>query len=241
MTQLRNLLERIEQGSGPSLGFGSSQSARLPGMALIGRCSGNMDSALAAASDSADVLVIAAPGLSPDTMPDIGGRVWGIGGAPLTPENVTLWQEAGADFMVSPPPGALVDAINMAQPGMTHGLRIPDEPNDVIWRMLAAAPVDFLVLDKSAMTGPWTFADLAQVSDAVSRTDKFQFVRLGIRATANELLALRQAGAVAVVAEANDLGADGMAALKADLMTLPRAQPASRRRVQPGSLENPAT
>ena len=241
MTQLRHLLERIEAGSGPSLGFGSLQSSRLPGMALIGRCSGNLDAALAAASETADVVVIAAPGLSPDTMPDIGDRVWGAGGVPLTPENVALWQDAGADFMVSPPGDALVDAINLAQPGMTHGLRIPDEPNDAIWRMLAAAPVDFLVLDKSAMSGPWTFADLAQVSDAVSRTDKFQLVRLGVQPTANELLALRQAGVAAVVAEANLLGAEGMASLKADLMALPRAQPASRRRVQPGSLENPAT
>lgn len=240
MTRLRNLLERIEAGSGPSLGFGSSQSARLPAMALIARCSGDIDAALAIASDYADALVIAAPGLSPETAPDVGDRIWGAGGVPLTPENVARWQGAGADFMVSPPPGALVDAINIAQPSMTHGLRIPDEPNDTIWRMLAAAPVDFLVLDKSAGTGPWTFADLGQVSEAVGRTDKFQFVRIGLRPTANELLALRQAGAVAVVAEANDLGAEGMAALKADLMALPRVQPSSRRRVLPGQ-ESPAT
>ena len=108
------------------------------------------------------------------------------------------------------------------------------------WRVLSAAPVDFLVLDKSAMASPWTFADLAQVSDAVGRTDKFQLVRLGLRPTVNELVALRQAGAAAVVAEANDLGADGLAALKADLTGLPRVQPTGRRRVQPG-LETPAT
>lgn len=198
-------------------------------MALIARCSGDLEAALVAAGEAADALVIAAPGLSPDGIPDVGDRIWGAGGALLTPESVAQWQEAGADFMVSPPTGARVDAINIAGPGMTHGMRIPDEPNDVIWRMLAAAPVDFLVLDKSAMTEPWTFADLGQVADAVSRTDKFQLVRIGPRPSANELLALRQAGAVAIVAEANEHGEKGLAAIKADLMAMPRAQPASRR------------
>ena len=229
MTQLRSLLERIEAGSGPSLGFGSTQSGRLPGMALIARCSGDIEAALAAASDSADAVVIAAPGLVPDAVPEVGDRIWGTGGAPLTPDSVAQWQGAGADFMVSPPPGALVDAINIASPGMTHGMRIPDDPNDTIWRMLAAAPVDFLVVDKSAMTGPWTLTDLGQVADAVSHTDKFQIVRVGPRPSANELLALRQAGAVAIVAEANEHGAEGLAAIKADLMAMPRAQPVSRR------------
>ena len=234
MTQLRNLLERIEQGgTGPSLGFGAAQSSRLPAMALIARCSGDIPAALDASAGSADVVVIAVSDVSPDSMPELGGRIWGAGGVPLNPENVALWQGAGADFMVSPPPGAVVDAINLAQPGMTHGLRIPDEPNDATWRVLAAAPVDFLVLDKSALNGPWTFADLGQVSDAVSRTDKFQFVRVGARPTANELIALKQAGAVAIVAEANHLGAEDMSGLKADLMALPRVQPTGRRRVQP--------
>ena len=240
MTQLRSLLERIDQGGAPSLGFGAAQSNRLPAMALIARCSGDLDAALSAAGDAADAVVIAAPGISLDSLPDVGSRIWGAGGAPLTPESVAVWQGVGADFMVSPTGGALVDAINVAQPGMTHGLRIPDDPDDVAWRTLAAAPVDFLVLDKSAMTGPWTFADLGQVSDAVSRTDKFQVVRVGPRPTVNELTALHQAGAVAIVAEANQLGADGLAGLKSDLMALPRVQPAGRRRVRP-ALENPAT
>ena len=135
--------------------------------------------------------------------------------------------------MVSPLAGAIVDAVNVAQPGMTHGARIPDDPDDSTWRVLSAAPLDFLVLDKSAMNGPWTFADLGQVSDAVGRTDKFQIVRVGVRPTVNELIALKQAGAVAIVAEANHLGAEGMSGLKADLMALPRVQPAARRRVQP--------
>ena len=240
MTQLRTLMERINAGAGPSLGFGATQSARLPAMALIARCSGDLEAALLAAGDAADAVVIAAPGGSPDGLPDLGDRVWGAGGVPLTPENVALWQAAGADFLVSPPPGALVDAVNVAQPSMTHGLRIPDDPDDGDWRVLSAAPVDFLVLDKSAMTGPWTFVELAQVSDAVSHTDKFQFVRLGLRPSVNELVALRQAGAVGVVVEANDVGADGLAGLKADLIALPRVQPRGRRRVQPG-LETPAT
>ncbi len=233
MTRLRNLLERISAGAGPSLGFGAAQSGRLPGMALIARCSGDLDAALRAAGDAADAVVIAAPGGPPDGLPDLGGRVWGAGGAPLTPESATLWRDAGADFMVSPLAGALVDAVNPAQPGMTHGMRIPDDPDDAVWRVLAAAPVDFLVLDKSGMKGPWTFADLAQVSEAVSRTDKFQLVRLGVRPSVNELVALRQAGAAAVVVEANDLGVDGVAALKGELMELPRVQPIGRRRAQP--------
>ena len=241
MTQLRNLFERIEAGSGPSLGFGSAQPARLPGMALIGRCSGDIEAALAASADAADAIVIFAPGVSPDALPELGGRIWGAGGAPLQPEIVEMWRAAGADFTVSPFAGAQVNAINMAEPQMTHGARIPDDADDKTWRILAGVPLDFLVLDKSAVSGPWTLADLGQANDAARRTDKYLVVRVGSQPTANELLALRQAGAVAVVAEANDLGADGMAALKADLMALPRAQPASRRRVQPGSLENPAT
>lgn len=241
MTQLRNLFERIEAGSGPSLGFGSSQSARLPGMALIGRCSGDLKAALVAAGDSADAVVIASPGLTPEALPEVGHRIWGVGGVPLEPDTIARWRAAGADFTVSPLAGAMVDAINFAEPQMTHGVRIPDDVDGHTWRILAATPLDFLVLDKHDMTGRWTLADLGQAADAARRIDKYLVIRVGSQPTANELLALRQAGAVAVVAEANDLGAEGMAALKADLMALPRAQPASRRRVQPGSLENPAT
>ncbi len=240
MTQLRNLLERIDQGGAPAIGFGASQSSRLPAMALIARCSGDVEAALAAASGSADAVVVAVSDVSPDSLPDFGDRIWGAGGVLLSPENVALWRSVGADFMVSPTPGAVVDAIDIARPGMTHGLRIPDEPDDSTWRTLAAAPVDFLVLDKSAMSGPWTFADLAQVSDAVGRTDKFQFVRVGLRPTVNELVALKQAATVAIVAEANQLGAGELAGLKSDLMSLPRVQPTGRRRVQP-ALESQTT
>jgi hypothetical protein len=240
MTQLRSLLERIGAGSGPSLGFGSAQSARQPGMALIARCSGDIDSALAAAAEAADAVVIASPGLTPDALPELGQRIWGVGGIPLEPESVRAWQSAGADFMVSPIASALVDAIDIANPGMTHGARIPDNVDDNMWRMLAGIPLDFLVLDRSAMIERWTLADLGQAADAARRTDKYLVVRVGARPSANELLALRQAGAVAIVAEANDHGAEGLAAIKADLMALPRAQPVSRRGGRTG-LENSST
>ena len=240
MTQLRSLLERIEAGSGPSLGFGSTQSSRLPGMALIARCSGDLDAALAAAADAADACVIFAPGLAPEQLPEMGDRIWGAGGAPLQPEVVKAWRDAGADFTVSPVNNALVDAMDIANPQMTHGARIPDNVDDQMWRILAGMPLDFLVLDKSAMTGPWTLPELGGVADAARRAEKYLVVRVGPRPTANELLALRQAGAVAIVAEANDHGAEGLAAIKADLMSLPRPQPASRRGARTG-LESSAT
>lgn len=240
MTQLRSLLERIEAGSGPSLGFGSTQSGRLPGMALIARCSGDIEAALAASAEAADAVVIFAPGIAPDALPEMSDRIWGAGGAPLQPEIVRTWRDAGADFTVSPFASAQVDAIDIASPGMTHGARIPDDVDDYMWRILAGAPLDFLVLDRSAMTGPWTLADLGQAADFARRTDKYLIVRVGPRPSANELLALRQAGAVAIVAEANDHGTDGLAAIKADLMVLPRAQPAARRGGRTG-LESAAT
>ena len=229
MTQLRSLLERIEAGSGPTLGFGSAQSARLPGMALIARCSGDVPAALAAAADVAHAVVIASPGLTPDGVPELEQPIWGAGGVPLEPEGIARWRDAGADFTVSPFASALVDAIDLADPQMTHGARIPDDVDGRMWRILAGTPLDFLVLDKSAMAGPWTLPDLGQVADAARRAEKFLVVRVGPRPSANELLGLRQAGAVAVVAEANDHGAEGLAAIKADLMAMPRAQPTGRR------------
>ena len=153
MTQLRSLFERIEAGSGPALGFGSAQSSRLPGMALIARCSGDVEAALAAAGDAADAVVIASPRITPETLPQVEHNIWGLGGVPLEPEGIRAWQAAGADFTVSPIAGALVDAIDIANPQMTHGARIPDDVDDQAWRMLAGIPLDFLVLDKSAMTG----------------------------------------------------------------------------------------
>ena len=233
MTRLRNLLERIDQGGAPSLGFGAAQSSRLPAMALITRCSGDVDAALAASSGSADAVVIFAPNLDPAQLPELNERIWGAGGVPLEPDNVARWTNAGADFMVSPLAGAVVDAVDIAQPGMTHCARIPDDPDESTWRTLSAAPLDFLVLDRSSMSGPWTFADLGQVADAVGRTDKYQIVRLGLRPTVNELVALHQAGVVGLVVEANQLGADGLSGLKSDLLALPRVQPTGRRRVRP--------
>ena len=233
MTRLRNLLERIDQGGAPSLGFGASQSSRLPALALIARCSGDIEAALAASEGAADAVVIFAPNLHPGDLPELGDRIWGAGGTPLDPDNVSRWSDTGADFMVSPLAGAVVDAVNVVEPGMTHGVRIPDDVDDGTWRVLAAAPLDFLVLDKSAMIGRWTFADLGQLADAAHRTDKYLFARLGLRPSINELVALRQAGASAIVVEANQLGAGELSGLKADLMALPRVQPTARRRVQP--------
>lgn len=242
MTRLRNLLERIAQGGGgPALGFGAggSSAGRLPGMALIARCSGDVGAALRAAGDAADAVVIFAPNLAPDALADAlagspgdgsGGRIWGAGGIPLRPEVVAGWREAGADFTVSPLAGALVDAVDIANPGMTHGVRIPDDVDDAVWRMLAGVPLDFLVLDKSGLAGRWTLSDVGQVADAARRTDKRLVVRVGSAPTGNELLALRQAGAVAIVAEANELGADGLAALKSKLLELPRLAPPPARR-----------
>ena len=240
MTRLRNLLERIDQGGAPSLGFGAAQANRLPAMALIARCSEDVSAALAASQGSADAVVIFASNLDPDDLPELDGRIWGAGGVHLDPGIVSRWNDAGADFMVSPLAGAVVDAVSIAQPAMTHGVRIPDDPDDATWRILSAAPLDFLVLDKSGMTGPWTFADLAQVSNAADRTDKYQIVRLGLRPTVNELVALHQAGATGLVVEANQFGVEGMAGLKSDLLALPRVQPTGRRRVRP-TLDNQST
>lgn len=242
MTRLRNLLERIAHGGGgPALGFGAggASAGRLPGMALIARCSGDVGAALRAAGDAADAVVIFAPNLAPDALADAlagspgdgsGGRIWGAGGIPLRPEVVAGWREAGADFAVSPLAGALVDAVDIANPGMTHGARIPDDADDAVWRMLAGVPLDFLVLDKSGLAGRWTLSDVGQVADAARRTDKRLVVRVGTAPTGNELLALRQAGAVAIVAEANELGAEGLAALKSELLELPRLSPPPARR-----------
>lgn len=231
MTQLRNLLQRIAAGSGPSLGFGAGSSDRLPGMALIARCSGDIDAALSAAGAAADACVIFGPGLTPDALPNLAGRIWGIGGVPLQPGIVRACQAAGADFAVAPLFGSYVDAIDLAQPTLTAGVRIPDnaDADDAVWRILAGIPVDLLVLDKSAMPGQWTLTDLGQVAAAVRRTDKHLVVRIGERPTPNELLAIKQAGASAIVAEANALGANGMAALKSDLLALPRLHPPARR------------
>ncbi len=240
MSQLRSLFERIEAGSGPSLGFGSTQSSRLPGMALIGRCSGDVEAALAVAGDAADAVVIASPTITPESLPLVTHGIWGLGGVPLEPEGIRAWQAAGADFTVSPVATALVDAIDIGNPQMTHGARIPDEVDDRTWRLLAGMPLDFLVLDKSAMTGPWTLPELGEVADAARRAEKYLVVRVGPRPSGNELLGLRQAGAVAIVAEANDHGAEGLAAIKADLMAMPRAQPVARPGRRSG-LESTAT
>ena len=229
MTQLRNLLQRIAAGAGPALGFGAGAAGRLPGMALVARCSGDIEAAVTAAGDAADACVIFGPGLTPDALPDWGGRIWGIGGVPLQPGVVRDWQAAGADFAVAPLFGSYVDAIDIAAPTLTAGVRIPDDADDAVWRILAGIPVDLLVLDKSGLAGGWTLTDVGQVAAAARRTDKLLVVRVGERPSANELLAIKQAGAVAVVAEANHLGAEGMAGLKADLMALPRLQPPAHR------------
>ena len=233
MSQLLNLLERIEQGTGPSLGFGSSQASRLPGLALIGRCSGDLDAALAAARDSADAVVIVASGLTPDALPNRDGLIWGVGGVPLEPGAIAMWRDAGADFAVSPLAGAQVDAISIGQNDMLHGVRIPDDADDDTWRILAGIPIQALISDNSDLTGPWELTRLGRVAGCARRTDKHLIVRVGVAPTANELLALKQAGAVALVVEANTLGSDGMAALKADLLALQRPQPATRRRGSP--------
>ena len=206
-------------------------------MALIARCSGDIDAAWKAAwnNDAADAAVIFAPGLVPEALPSgRDGRIWGAGGIPLRPETVALWRGAGADFTVSPLAGALVDAIDIANPGagMTHGARIPDEADDAVWRILAGIPLDFLVLDQSALTGRWTLTRLGaggQRRPARRQTPGGAGGRAAHGQRAAGPAAGRRRGRRG---GGQRLGAAGMAQLKADLLALPppaTPRPASRR------------
>ena len=239
MSKLLDLLERIRDGAPAPLGFGAARTENLPGMALIGRSSratrpsrGRRPRGLSRAAVAHLDAAIVDRGGSADYLAEMGRLLddlpWGAAVTDLASADAAALRESGADLVALTLNGAaaaLADAENLAR-------LLIAEPvwEDRELRAVAALPVDALILDLTAITGPWTLADLVKVGALSRRVDKYILVAVAQPPAAPDLAALRDMGVNGLIVALETMDAAALAALKADLRAMPRPRPRRRER-----------
>lgn len=239
MSKLLDLLERIRDGAPAPLGFGAARTENLPGMALIGRTRratrpsrGRRPRGLSRAAVTHLDAAIVDRGNSADYLAEMGRLLddlpWGAAVTDLAAADAAALRESGADLVALTLNGsaaALADAENLARLLIAE----PDW-DDRELRAIAALPVDALILDLTAVAGPWTLADLVKVGALSRRVDKYILVEVSQPPNAPDLAALRDIGVNGLIASLETMDAAALAALKSDLRNMPRPRPRRRER-----------
>lgn len=239
MSKLLDLLERIRDGSPAPLGFGAARAETLPGMALLGRASRatrpsrsrrprGLSRAAAASLDAA----IVDRGGSADYLAEMGNLLadlpWGPALTALAAADTAALGESGADLVAVTLEGAA--AALTGEENLARLLVADPEWDDRELRAVVALPVDALIVDLTAVAGPWTLADLVKVGVLSRRADKYILVEIAQAPAAKDLESLRDMGVNGLIASLETMDAAALAALKADLRAMPRPRPRRRER-----------
>lgn len=248
MSKLLDLMERIREGAPAPLGFGASRAATLPGLALVGRVSRPgrrrprgltrgaatyLDAAIVDDASGREYM-----GVLGGLLPDVA---WGPRTPALTEEEVAGSREAGADLIAFTLEGAA--AALAGQDDLARLLSLRPDIEDGELRAIAALPVDAFILDLRSVGGPWTLRDLVRVGSISRRVDKYVLVEAAQPPGRADLEALRDTGVSGLVVDVSSLSQTALAALKEDLMAMPRPRPRRRERLRatiPGSGFTPA-
>ena len=239
MSKLLDLLERIRDGAPAPLGFGAARTETLPGMALVGRASratrpsrGRRPRGLSRAAVASLDAAIVDRGGSTDYLTEMGLLLadlpWGAAVTELTESDAAALGESGADLVVATPESAA--AALTGEENLARLLLASADWDDRELRAVAALPVDAFILDLTAVTGPWTLADLVKVGVISRRADKYVLVAVSQAPAAKDLVALRDMGVNGLIVPLETMDAAALAALKADLRAMPRPRPRRRER-----------
>lgn len=235
MSKLLDLLERVRDGSPAPLGFGAARAAALPGLALVGRVNRpgrrRPRGLTRAAAACLDATIVDDAG-GPDYMAVLGGLLpdvaWGPRPAALTAADLQGCRDAGADLVAFTLDGAA--AALSGTDDLARLLSLSPDIADAELRAVAALPVDAFILDMRAVSSPWTLQDLVRVGSVSRRVDKFVLVEVSQPPARDDMTALRDTGVSGLVVDVSTLSQTALAALKGDLMAMPRPRPRRRER-----------
>ena len=129
----------------------------------------------------------------------VDGIPWGAFVPSLSEEEARACQEGGADllaFGLESTAGAISGEDEMARlvtvaPGLS----------DRELRAIAALPVDCFIVDMTAVSGSWTLQDLVTLGAITRRSDKQVLVQVSGVPEKNDLRALRDMGASALIVD----------------------------------------
>ena len=234
MSKLLDLLQRISDGSPPPLGFGAVRSGNLPGLALVGLVTADHQAGVAAAIEvGLDTAIVSgvngADGLK-SLAKSVDGIPWGALVPSLSEDEARACQEGGADllaFGLESTAGAISGEDEMARL-----VTVAPDLSDRELRAIAALPVDCFIVDMTAVSGSWTLQDLVTLGAITRRSDKQVLVQVSGVPEKNDLRALRDMGASALIVDLAAVSPEDLAGLKATLLDMPRPRPRRRDRMQ---------
>ena len=234
MSKLLDLLQRISDGSPTPLGFGAVRSGNLPGLALVGLVTADHQAGVAAAIevglDTAIVSGVSGADALKSVAKSVDGIPWGAFVPSLSEDEARACQEGGADllaFGLESTAGAISGEDEMARL-----VTVAPDLSDRELRAIAALPVDCFIVDMTAVSGSWTLQDLVTLGAITRRSDKQVLVQVSGVPEKNDLRALRDMGASALIVDLAAVSPEDLAGLKATLLDMPRPRPRRRDRMQ---------
>ena len=224
MSKLLDLLQRISEGSPAPLGFGAARADSLPGLALVGLVTADHQSGLASAAQVGLDAAILSGVAGAEGIASLGasanGIPWGAHVAALSGEEAQACRDSSADLLAF---GLESSAATLSgEDDLARLVSVNADLPDRELRAVSALPVDCFTLDMTSVSGTWTLQDLVTVGSITRRTDKHVLVQISTVPEMQDLEALRDMGAAGLIIDLAAVSAEALAALKADLLAMPR-------------------
>lgn len=222
MSKLIELIRKLGQQAQQPLGFGAlaSRAETSPSMALIGTASAsNLSQCLdAVESDAVSAVILDADDVNAiEKCERKENLVWGVGAGPLTNEDVENLASAGCDFFVINPdtaPAAVASQTNAATIVTLAGA--PERETALALRALG---VNGSLSRPPAELTELAYRDLVEIGRVAASVGGVLMVKCPPTVSSSDLIALRDAGADAIVVALSDSA--GVSELAAKIQELP--------------------
>lgn len=219
MSQLQKVIERVQRGEGPRIGFGTLTREKPRAMALGALCQDG-DSAKAAIEAGADFVVFRAQ----DTRGAVEAiKATGEVKAPLgawlsevRADDADALAEAGADFVASPLEGTGAEAVDTERLG--HILAVTNDLEEGLLRSLGPLGLDGMFVKRP--DGEMTLQQQVEMTRLSALSGMSLLVSTPADISTGALRVLRDSGTVAVVA-AEGAAPDDIKGLNERLRSIP--------------------
>jgi hypothetical protein len=241
MGKFLDLMERIVNGSPAALGFGAARATKVPSMALIALVSRHHAAGLKAvaglAPDAALLSGLKGPAALGELKSALPTAPWGVRTDGLGESDAQEYREHGCDLMAFPLQGTTAAALDGEDVGRVLCLEPGIQEHEL--RAIDTLPVDALLVNMTAVSGPWSLQDLMAVGSISRRASKYVLVAVSQPPGKKDLEALRDLGVRGLVLDVGAATPEVLKDLKAALLEMPRRRPQRKERTAallPGSV-----
>lgn len=235
MSKISERLTKLGQTERSGFGFGArAENTKIP-VILIGA---NVDSPAQAKDLDADLIILTADSSgAAQAIPVEGADIWGVSVSGGSSNQLEAAVEAGADFIVvdgeSAPGSALIDDDS------GKGFVIGDDVSDERAKAIDAGPWDFLVLDGTALTLPFSVGTVLDVQEQLAKYSRHIFLKMSEVPDQTNLELLRDIGISALIYNAGSLENAAMGSLRESIDQLePKKQKSNAGAVLPQAGES---